>query len=275
MSSAQDMAEWLILQLDDGIYNGSQLLPAADIRAAQQPAVYYQDNGRQIGYGMGWFSGLSEDGRPLIWHGGDTPNFMSDMLLVPGQHFGVVVLANAQSTANGHVIAPGIASMLMGITLEQTPVPWWSYWKTADTLATGGLWLCVGLLAGLGGFGWYLGRAFMRRRYTITWPWRHTDRPPFVTVLYVAPLALILLLATAGYIFIKLFWGWNMYRVLVDFRDVSPPGIWISGMAFLILLSVWGTALAFVALFTRYKAKNYLTPKSEYLHSPRTRFNHF
>jgi CubicO group peptidase (beta-lactamase class C family) len=268
MSSAQDMAKWLILQLNKGVYDGQQLLPAADIAAAQQPEVYYQDNGKRIGYGMGWFSGVSEEGWPIIWHGGDTPNFMSDMLLVPGQDFGVVVLANAQSTSVGHVIAPGIANILLGMTLK-----WWSYWKTADTLATGGLWLCLGLVAALGAFGWYLGRALKQRRYTITWPWRHTGRPPFVTVLYITPLILVLLLATIGYFLIKFFWGWDMYRVLVGFRDVSPPGVWISGTTLLILLAVWGTVLSFVALFTRLKAKNGLIPKSDFLRSPRPKFN--
>lgn len=82
-SCAEDMARWLILQLDNGSYNGAQLLPSDDVTESQTPETFFKEIGGDVSYGMGWFSGNSKNGTPLIWHGGDTPNFMSDMLLVP------------------------------------------------------------------------------------------------------------------------------------------------------------------------------------------------
>ncbi len=181
ISCAEDMARWLILQLQQGQIDCQQLVPADDIVAAHSPAVYFDENGQEVSYGMGWFSGYADDGTAIIWHGGDTPNFMSDMLLIPEQNFGVVMLANAQSNSAGHFVGPAVANIVLGLELERSPVPWWSYWKSIDTLAIFGLVACVGMVAWAGRLRVFLGRAFKRRRYVITWPRLHYGRPPYVT----------------------------------------------------------------------------------------------
>jgi putative ATP-binding cassette transporter len=252
MSCAEDMAKWLVLQLDAGIYNRQQFLPAEDVITAQMPVIYYEDGGKQIGYGMGWFSGFSDDGTPILWHGGDTPNFMSDMLLVPGADFGVVVLANAQSSSVGHIIGPGIASILLGIELERASVPWWSYWKTIDTVAIGVMILSVCLLLGLIAFVWYQVRQLLKhRRYLVLSPWAKNKMPLYRLLLNITPLFVVILATVVGYIIIQTLFGFNYLQVLLEFRLASPPGIWMAGVTFLISTFLWSLLLALVTIFTR------------------------
>jgi putative ATP-binding cassette transporter len=252
MSCAEDMAKWLILQLDAGVYNGQQLLPAEDVVTAQTPLVYYEDGGKQIGYGMGWFSGTSDDGTPILWHGGDTPNFMSDMLLVHGADFGVVVLANAQSSSVGHIIGPGIAHILLGIELERASVPWWSYWKTIDTVAIGVMIMSICLLLGLIAFVWYHIRQLLKRRcHLVLSPWAKITMPRYLFLFNITPLFVVILITAVAYVVIKTFFGFNYFWVLLEFRLASPPGIWMAGVTFLVATFLWSLLLALVALFTR------------------------
>jgi putative pyoverdin transport system ATP-binding/permease protein len=252
MSCAEDMARWLILQLDAGRINDKQLLPADDITESQSPEVEFKENGSDVSYGMGWFSGNSKDGTPLIYHGGDTPNFMSDMLLVPGEDFGVVVLANAQSSSLGHSLGPGVANLIAGLDLERSAVPWWAYWKTIDTIGICGMAVSICLIIGLALYLWRIGFEFSRKkRYAVLSPWAKPALPVYVFLLYMTPFILLALIFGVGYTIVQTLFGYNPFQALIDFRLVGPPGVWVAAITFFSIASLWAMFLAFVALFTR------------------------
>ena len=252
MSCAEDMARWLILQLDEGSLDGRQLLPADDIAEAQAPEVEFKENGGDVAYGMGWFSGDSRNGTYLVWHGGDTPNFMSDMLLVPGEDFGVVVLANAQSSSLGHSLGPGVANLIAGLNLERSAVPWWAYWKTLDTIAIYGMAFNICLIIGLALYSLRLGWEFKKqRRYAVLSPWARPVMPVYILLLYMTPFIVVALIFGVGYTIVQTLYGYNPFQAIVDFRLVGPPGVWIASITFFSMAAVWGVALALVALFTR------------------------
>ena len=258
------MAHWLILQLDEGRFEGQQLLPSGDVAGCQFPEVEFDENGADVSYGMGWFSGNSEDGTPLIYHGGDTPNFMSDMLLVQGAEFGVAVLANAQSSSLGHSLGPGVANIIAGLDLDRSAVPWWAYWKTIDTLATYGMAFNVALAAGLALYGIRIGWEFSKkRRYPVLSPWDKPALPVYIFMLYMAPLIFVTLVLSVGYTIVQTLFGYNPFQAMMDFRLVGPPGAWLAGIAFFSMATLWALALSFVALFTRErKATDPLKPAS-------------
>ena len=81
MSSVEDMGRWMLLHLNSGRLDGEQVVPERDIRQAHEAGITFDLNGEVVGYGMGWFSEITDENLAVIWHGGDTLNFGADMLL--------------------------------------------------------------------------------------------------------------------------------------------------------------------------------------------------
>jgi hypothetical protein len=129
---AEDMAHYLIAQLNDGRYGNVSVLSPQGIAAMHQPAVPTQTP--ETYYGMGWGIGQIE-GAPAVFHDGDNPNFKAYVLMLPTEKLGVVVLVNAQglSISDGpSQIAQGVLAVVTG----KQPTPY--------TLPVEGLQLPVG-----------------------------------------------------------------------------------------------------------------------------------
>ena len=105
ISSTDDMAKWLILQLNQGIQGTDTLLTPR-----QQNLLWSLHNnyilsdwsrgrvpGRHFtGYGLGW--GLQDYyGRMMVSHGGGYDGMYSRVVMVPDEELGVVVLTNSMS----------------------------------------------------------------------------------------------------------------------------------------------------------------------------------
>jgi CubicO group peptidase (beta-lactamase class C family) len=115
VSTAEDMAHYLIAQLNGGAYGGTRILSAEGIAALQRPETPGAPPGE--GYGMGWIVEPWEDTR-VVRHGGSLENFRSFAWLLPAHDYGFVILINQ----NGFVpamlayseIPAGIAALLTG-----------------------------------------------------------------------------------------------------------------------------------------------------------------
>jgi CubicO group peptidase (beta-lactamase class C family) len=91
ISSAEDMSNFLISQLNGGNYAGTNILPANRIAAMQVPGT---QRGRDGGYGFGWV--ISPVGEvPAVWHDGANANFHSLLLMQPETRRGAVILINS------------------------------------------------------------------------------------------------------------------------------------------------------------------------------------
>ena len=77
ISSAEDMAHYLIAHLNEGRYKDVQILSPAGIDELHRGVAEYRAMGMTVGrYGMGWFS--SDDGQTkTLSHGGNVPDFSS------------------------------------------------------------------------------------------------------------------------------------------------------------------------------------------------------
>jgi CubicO group peptidase (beta-lactamase class C family) len=95
ISSAEDMAHYLIVYLNAGHYGDVQILSGAGIDEMQRGAAKINEMGLQLGsYAMGWISQESGESR-VIWHSGIVPDFGAFMALVPEQKKGMLLLYNA------------------------------------------------------------------------------------------------------------------------------------------------------------------------------------
>ena len=124
-SSVEDMSHYLIAQMNTGRYGEAAVLSASGIAAMHAPAVPNPTSGPPFGpgtaYGMGWHIGPIA-GVPTIWHDGVSSGYHSLMLIEPQNHWGAILLVNADttvpSTGNGdtffYEFYAGLARLLAG-----------------------------------------------------------------------------------------------------------------------------------------------------------------
>lgn len=258
MSCAEDMARWLIVHLNNGYVDAEQVFPAATIEEAHKQTVSFEENGREMGYGMGWFIDNTDADASLVWHGGDTPNFTADMFLLPQYQAGIVVMVNSQACTSGHSIAPGVANIIFGLELDTMTVPWWAHWKRIDTVATFGLiFVSLLLLAMLAYLIRIIWQFRVKKRHFFNSAAAGSRLPLWRLVLYVVPLVLIMMFTFAGYLVVQTLYGYNLFEVAVLFRLGVPPGVYITGVSLILVVFAWMLLLAFVALFTRGVGKRF------------------
>lgn len=117
ISSAQDMAQYLIAHLNGGRYRDAQILSPEGIDELHRPAATVEVMGRPVGeYAMGWF--VEDIGQTsTLWHDGLVPDFYSYMALVPEKRRGVVLLINANHllmTVAFREVGQGVGRLLVG-----------------------------------------------------------------------------------------------------------------------------------------------------------------
>lgn len=108
-TSAEDMAHYLIAQINGGTYGSASLLSVVGMARLHEPAIPIGQG--DYSYAMGWFVG-NTNGVKTVTHGGDLANFHADMVLVPDTQWGIALLMNGN---NGLNPAP-IANITVGVT---------------------------------------------------------------------------------------------------------------------------------------------------------------
>jgi len=130
VSSAEDLAHYLIAQLNDGAYQDRFVLSSGGISLLQDPspiepvAAFFKtvgcDNRPGARYAMGWWA-LELNQIPVICHSGDTPDFHADVVLIPEQKLGVVLLMNVSNKLMSEDIH-GLIAGVLGKMMGQTPI---------------------------------------------------------------------------------------------------------------------------------------------------------
>lgn len=123
-SSVNDMAKWLIALINDGRYEGKQILSPGFIREATSPQmsapshpkpglpaypdIYFGD------YGYGW-NIASYRGHYQVTHSGDLPLFSSTTSFFPTDSIGIVVLVNKFDATVSEIITDYIADRMLSL----------------------------------------------------------------------------------------------------------------------------------------------------------------
>jgi CubicO group peptidase (beta-lactamase class C family) len=106
-TGAEDIAKWLVVQLDSGrLADGTRLFAAratrelwslvTPMRLGTYPAELSPAQPQFLGYGLGF---VIQDyrGRKIVTHTGGLPGYVSRVTLVPSLRLGIAVLTNAES----------------------------------------------------------------------------------------------------------------------------------------------------------------------------------
>jgi hypothetical protein len=118
IASAEDVAHFLIAQLNGGHYGDTTILSADGIAEMQRPIAPL---GPDEFYAMDWTVGQI-GGETALYKGGALADFKSQMVLLPERHMGVVVLMNANKqfhTGLGDMRLPLIPYNVVELLLGQ------------------------------------------------------------------------------------------------------------------------------------------------------------
>jgi len=135
IASVEDVSHYTIAQLNDGRYGKSSILSPQGIAELHAPAIPTRGNQH---YALGWnISPL--DGKPIVWHNGDTGRGHSVVMLMPERGLGFVLLANAsgfEQLDQVDNVAIGVLNMLNGKPSTPVSLPFPSrflYWTILMT----------------------------------------------------------------------------------------------------------------------------------------------
>ncbi|NHF61582.1 serine hydrolase [Flavobacteriaceae bacterium TP-CH-4] len=122
-SSSKDMASWMIAWLNEGNFNGKQILPKTFVQNATtihniRPNAN-EENAFLFGDGLGWRMEASS-GKYKVYHGGNTSGFSSLVLTYPFEKLGVTVLSNQTNSILPYIIADVVKNRMLN--LDETDV---------------------------------------------------------------------------------------------------------------------------------------------------------
>lgn len=124
MTTVLDMANFAIMQMDEGRFGATQLLSAASVREMQTlHAPLYTVDG--LGYGLTFQIG-SFKGRKRVGHGGSIHNYMCSFEMLPVDRIAVIMMSSRIAPPIVHAeITNNILGQLLGLPtdLPVTPEP--------------------------------------------------------------------------------------------------------------------------------------------------------
>jgi CubicO group peptidase (beta-lactamase class C family) len=115
ISTAEDMANYLIFQTNSGQFKETKLLSQDSVALMHTPP-------KPIGssYGMGWFN-RSENGELAIEHNGILSTFYTDVVLLPKEKYGIVLLYNISASPLIAMAFPQIKTGLIQLLKDRQP----------------------------------------------------------------------------------------------------------------------------------------------------------
>jgi CubicO group peptidase (beta-lactamase class C family) len=113
-SNVRDMARVIQLEIGKGKLDGTQVVSEANLLARRAPQVKITDD---LSYGLGVVVG-TRNGLPMITHSGGTAGFRAELLILPEQGIGVVILTNGESGGLFNVV---VERRLLEILFDGTP----------------------------------------------------------------------------------------------------------------------------------------------------------
>jgi len=92
-STLNDMANYVIVQLNDGsVPGGTKVVSAENLAETRKPLVKVDGN---TSYGMGWMTGRLQ-GVAAVYRSGSMDSFKTEMVLIPQDKLGILVVANSE-----------------------------------------------------------------------------------------------------------------------------------------------------------------------------------
>jgi CubicO group peptidase (beta-lactamase class C family) len=121
-SNVIDVAQWIRMQLGNGLYENKRVLSAAAIKEMHTPQTVIRLEGNNerlypaahfLNYGLGWF--LSDyRGRKVVEHGGAIDGMRAEVAMMPEEKLGLVVLTNRHGSVLPHLLMYRVFDAYLG-----------------------------------------------------------------------------------------------------------------------------------------------------------------
>lgn len=99
-SNVNDLSKWVMMQLNNGMYNGKQIVPEKVIQETRNYNTIVSKKSKPghnfMNYGLGWFI-TDTYGKKIVQHDGGANGFLSKTVLLPDENFGYVILSNSDA----------------------------------------------------------------------------------------------------------------------------------------------------------------------------------
>ncbi|MBS1493554.1 MAG: serine hydrolase [Bacteroidetes bacterium] len=122
-SNAKDMANWVIMHLNYGKFNGKKIVDEEMVITAHSPQIVTPGTpSKELfygSYGLGWGINQYRDHLRLE-HGGNIDGFSANVCLMPTDSLGIVILTNMDNTVLPSVVRNSIIDRM----LELDPIDW-------------------------------------------------------------------------------------------------------------------------------------------------------
>lgn len=105
-STAKDMANWMIMQLNEGAFEGKAVMSSTTVKAMHAPSIVCEvgftdlppiNEHSSLSYGLGWVN-YNYKGNVIVEKGGALDGVRSIVVLIPKLKLGITVLANLNLT---------------------------------------------------------------------------------------------------------------------------------------------------------------------------------
>ena len=102
-SCVKDLANWLMMQLDSGRFEGKKIVPFEALQMTRSSNTIVADMNPKNGsnfqvYGLGWFM-VDYHGIKIIRHDGGADGFVTTVCFIPSLNLGIVVLTNTDANS--------------------------------------------------------------------------------------------------------------------------------------------------------------------------------
>ncbi|MCP2604929.1 serine hydrolase [Candidatus Aminicenantes bacterium AH-873-B07] len=119
-SNVEEMAKWIILNLNKGKFNGKQIISESSLNQIHSPQMVIQqpikyDELFYASYGMGWVI-TAYRGYLMLLHGGGIDGFTALVSFMPKKRIGMVILTNLNGTPLPRIVAYNIYDRLLGLS---------------------------------------------------------------------------------------------------------------------------------------------------------------
>jgi|HigsolmetaAR202D_1030399.scaffolds.fasta_scaffold02925_5 Beta-lactamase class C and other penicillin binding proteins len=122
-SSARDLTKWMRFQLNEGTFDGKQLVSAASLHETHlphtvvrmdQPLRMLTSEMTQLTYGLGWFIN-DYRGHAVVSHSGAIDGFRANITLLPKEKIGIAVLTNLDQLNVPEALRDSLVDLLLGL----------------------------------------------------------------------------------------------------------------------------------------------------------------
>ncbi len=113
-STVVDMAKWVNLWLNKGVFKGKQILPANYIKESTSAK---QRISEELNYGYGWIMQYLH-GYQTVEHSGAISGYSSNVIMFPSENIGIVILANQTVSNISNQVTDIIVRRMLDIKAE-------------------------------------------------------------------------------------------------------------------------------------------------------------